>query len=64
MTESDYPVGTLVRHLYFPQGMGIVVEAGASHCSDAFTVHWFDLNKNRREMEWEIISLEELRDDK
>ena len=59
MTESNYPVGTLVRHMYFAQGMGIITESNGYNPS-AFTVHWFDLNEDRREMEWEIISLEEM----
>ena len=62
MTESNYPVGTLVKHMYFAQGMGIVTES-VGHCTSAFIVHWFDLNENRREMEWEIISLEEMDND-
>ena len=62
MTESTYPVGTLVKHMYFPQGMGIVTES-VGYGSSAFTVHWFDLNEDRREMEWEIISLEEMDSD-
>ena len=62
MQEINYPVGTLVKHLYFPQGVGIIME-GSVHNSSAFTVHWFDLNEDRREMEWEIISLEEMDND-
>jgi len=62
MTESNYPVGTLVKHMYFAQGMGIVTES-EGHYTSAFIVHWFDLNENRREMEWEIISLEEMDND-
>ena len=60
MIESNYPVGTLVKHMYFPQGVGIVTEIDVCG-SSAFTIHWFDLNEDRREMEWEIISLEETR---
>ena len=62
MTESTYLVGTLVKHMYFAQGMGIVTESDGDG-SSAFTVHWFDLNEDRREMEWEIISLEEIDSD-
>ena len=46
MTESTYQVGTLVKHMYFAQGMGIVIES-SGHYSSAFTVHWFDLNEDR-----------------
>lgn len=59
MTEPNYPVGTLVRHLYFAQGIGIVMERVGNN-SSAFIIHWLDLNEDRREMEWEIISLEEM----
>ena len=62
MTESNYPVGTLVKHMYFAQGMGIVTKSEV-YGSSAFIVHWFDLNEDRREMEWEIISLEEMDND-
>jgi len=63
MQETVYTVGTLVKHLYFNQGMGIVTESDGGG-SSAFTIHWFDLNEDRREMEWEIISLEEWNDEK
>ena len=62
MQEINYPVGTLVKHLYFSQGVGIIME-GSVHNSSASIVYWLDLNEYRREMEWEIISLEEMDND-
>lgn len=62
MQKINYPVGTLVKHLYFNQGMGVVTERGGFG-SSVFIIHWFDLNEDRREMEWEIISLEEMTSD-
>ena len=62
MQKINYPVGTLVKHLYFFQGVGIVTERD-TYGSDAFIIHWFALNEYRREMEWEIISLEEMDND-
>ena len=59
MIEPNYPVGTLVRHLYLAQGIGIVMERVGNN-SSAFIIHWLDYNEDRREMEWEIISLEEM----
>lgn len=62
MQEINYPIGTLVKHLYFPQGLGVVTGEDKFN-SSAFWVHWLDVNEDRREMEWEIISLEEMNND-
>lgn len=62
MQEINYPIGTLVKHLYFAQGLGVVTGED-KYNSSAFIVHWFDFNEDRREMEWEIISLEEMNND-
>ena len=62
---THYPIGTLVRHRYFEQRtLGIVKSVDTSYTKVIMIVSWFSSLEETMDELWELISIEEIDNDK